>query len=156
MVLLVDIQQGVSLNWRWHLEGMHQLVALRGGFHALAAAEKVGQFLHCFWYLAVIGNTTSPRSHLVRTDKHVDSLELMTSQDGATLSLFSSCPPALVKEMVRINHLRSRICGCDSVAVQILWHEADEILYRIQHQSLDGWIEAKPRLCACHLYLDAN
>lgn len=32
-----------------HLEGMHQLVALRGGFEALGTLDHMEQFVHCLW-----------------------------------------------------------------------------------------------------------
>ncbi|KAL2683306.1 hypothetical protein Neosp_007776 [[Neocosmospora] mangrovei] len=48
-LLLADVQQGTSLNWRCHLEGIHKLIGLRGGFNAVASSPSLESLLLTLW-----------------------------------------------------------------------------------------------------------
>lgn len=50
-------QQGASLNWRCHIEGVHKLITLRGGIRALAASKPLESLLLCFVLYVGSGKT---------------------------------------------------------------------------------------------------
>ncbi|KAK7993836.1 hypothetical protein PG989_007217 [Apiospora arundinis] len=142
-VLLLDIHHGVSQNWRMHLEGMHQLVALRGGFEALAALDHMEQFVHCLWHLAVMGNTTCPASDMGSTDTHLETLDFIIAKYSGGTSPFGFCAPPLMAETVRINHLRWRAATSEAMTALDLWQEAHEILGCIYDFSPEKWAASK-------------
>ena len=54
--VLLQLQQGASLNWRPHVEGAIKLIQLRGGFAALANKALEPQLVFLCSYV------TSPRT----------------------------------------------------------------------------------------------
>ncbi|KAK8062878.1 hypothetical protein PG997_014975 [Apiospora hydei] len=142
-VLLLEIHHGVSQNWRMHLEGMHQLVALRGGFETLAASEHLEQFVHCLWHLAVMGNTTCPATSMESTDTHLETLGFVMSKYSGWASPFGFCPPQLMSEVVRINHLRWSTATSEALSSLDLWRDAHEILSRIYDFVPEEWAASK-------------
>lgn len=44
---LLQIQQGDSKGWRFHLEGIQNLIRLRGGIRAVAEVKGLEALLHC-------------------------------------------------------------------------------------------------------------
>ncbi|KAK4238425.1 fungal-specific transcription factor domain-containing protein [Achaetomium macrosporum] len=107
-LLITDVQNGTSLNWRCHLDGAYRLIMLRGGFSAVAGLRSLYPLLMSFWSLAVFGNTTSPASNLSMTDAHLSALPFLLDQYYAAPSPFQLCPLPLVAELVRISHLRKK------------------------------------------------
>ncbi|SPO01937.1 related to C6 finger domain protein [Cephalotrichum gorgonifer] len=140
MLLLTDVQQGTSLNWRCHLDGIHRLIALRGGYHTMADYKPLEPLLLVLWSVSVIGNTTCPVSDLSMTGLHFNALDLLVKQFSAAASPIQLCPLPLFAEITRINHLRSRATGGDD---EILQAEAYEILGRIRAFSPEEWAESK-------------
>ncbi|KAF2851948.1 hypothetical protein T440DRAFT_488564 [Plenodomus tracheiphilus IPT5] len=63
-ILLADIQNGAQVSWHHHLDGIHKLVSLRGGFRALAPSQSLAPLLHCLWFISIITNTTSKVSQI--------------------------------------------------------------------------------------------
>ncbi|KAH6640419.1 fungal-specific transcription factor domain-containing protein [Chaetomium tenue] len=104
-LLLVDLQQGASLNWRPHVEGAIKLIQLRGGFAALADFKTLEPQLLFLCFMAVLGNTTCPASDLSMTPAHLAALDVILR---STLAPFQMCPTPLFGEIIRINHLRLR------------------------------------------------
>ncbi|KAK8116854.1 C6 zinc finger domain-containing protein [Apiospora kogelbergensis] len=151
-VLLLDIHHGVSQNWRMHLEGMHQLVALRGGFEALGTLDHMEQFVHCLWQfmltscysLAVMGNTTCSALDMGSTNIHLENLDFIMAKYSGSISSFGFCPPPLIAETVRINHLRWRAATSENMTALDLWREAYDILGRIYDFSPEQWATSKP------------
>lgn len=45
----LQVQNGASPHWRWHLGGIHRMITLRGGFSALAGSESMESLLISFW-----------------------------------------------------------------------------------------------------------
>ncbi|KAL6365593.1 hypothetical protein LRP88_01593 [Fusarium phalaenopsidis] len=143
-LLLADVQQGTSLNWRCHLEGIHKLIALRGGFHAVAGSPSLEPLLLSLWFVAVIGNTTCPASHLIMTRSYLDALELLLEKYSAAVSPIHMCPLSLFAEVVKINHLRMRAISCDFTLLEDLSTEGLETLERIHGFSPEKWASSKP------------
>ncbi|WAO90298.1 Hypothetical protein NCS54_00772000 [Fusarium falciforme] len=143
-LLLADVQQGTSLNWRCHLEGIHRLISLRGGFHAVASSPSLEPLLLSLWFVAVIGNTTCAVSNLIMTESYFDSLELLLEKYGAAVSPIHMCPLPLFAEIIKINHLRMRAISCDSALLEDLSTEGLEILERIHLFSPEQWASSKP------------
>ncbi|KAI0010167.1 putative C6 finger domain protein [Xylariaceae sp. FL0662B] len=143
-LLLVDVQQGDSPNWRWHLEGIQKLITLRGGLRALAGPKALLPLLLNFVFLAVIGNTTSPASDLFMTGSHLDELDFILEQSGGERFPFQLCPPLLFAQIIRINHLRMRATKREHARAKELPQEAYEILSRIRGFSPEQWAESKP------------
>ncbi|KAK8054599.1 hypothetical protein PG994_009666 [Apiospora phragmitis] len=143
-VLLLEIHHGVSQNWRMHLEGMHQLVALRGGFETLAASEHLQQFVHCLWNLAVMGNTTCPATSMESTGTHLETLDFIMAKYSGEILPFGFCAPPLIAETVRINYLRWTTATSETLSSLDLWRDAHEILSRIYDFSPEQWAASKP------------
>ncbi|KAK3290838.1 fungal-specific transcription factor domain-containing protein [Chaetomium fimeti] len=141
-LLLVDLQQGASLNWRSHLEGAIKLIQLRGGFAALASSKILEPQLLLLCFMAVIGNTTCPASDLSMTPAHLAALDVILRSYGTGLAPFQMCPPPLFGEVIRINHLRWRATNHTHHAE--LAQEAYEIQSRIHGFSPEHWADTKP------------
>ncbi|KAK0630366.1 fungal-specific transcription factor domain-containing protein [Bombardia bombarda] len=158
-LLLADVQQGASPNWRFHLEGVQKLIALRGGLRTLAASKESETLLLTFYFLAALGSTTSPASDLLMTASHLAELDFMLDRFGNDISRSRLCPPAMFAEIVKINHLRMRAATATKVQQQQqqptldpdldesndhLSQEAYAILIRIHAFSPAQWAASKP------------
>ncbi|KAI0402884.1 fungal-specific transcription factor domain-containing protein [Xylaria palmicola] len=143
-LLLLDIQQGASPSWRYHLEGVHRLITLRGGVCALAPSKHLESLLLCFVFVAVIGNTTCSASDLLMTSFHIQQLEVIIEQYGAGLFSFQMCPPSLFAEIIKINHIRMQATRNEPSTTGDLSREAHGILSRISTFPPQQWAESKP------------
>ncbi|TDZ18423.1 hypothetical protein Cob_v008619 [Colletotrichum orbiculare MAFF 240422] len=144
-LLLADIQNGTSLNWRWHIEGVHKIISLRGGFRETAASRSsLEPLLLVLWSIAVLGNTTCPASDLLATASHVDALDLILARCAAEVTPFHMCPLPLLAEIIRVNHLRSQAFEGTSAADHVS-RQACDALDRIEAFSPESWSLAKPR-----------
>ncbi|KAL6823213.1 fungal-specific transcription factor domain-containing protein [Trichoderma camerunense] len=130
-LLLADIQQGSSLNWRCHLDAIYRLIMLRGGFYAVAESKSMEPLLLCFWSVAVMGNTTCPASDLFMTTFQLETLKFLPQQYITTVSPIQLCPVALFIEIIKINHLRTRVTRPDAAGTEAFKKESFEILERI-------------------------
>ncbi|KAI8717164.1 Zn(2)-C6 fungal-type domain-containing protein [Fusarium sp. LHS14.1] len=143
-LLLADVQQGTSLNWRCHLEGIHKLIGFRGGFDAVASLPSLEPLLLTLWFIAVIGNTTCPASDLIMTRPYLDALDLLLDKYRAAVSPIHMCPLPLFAEITRVNHLRMRAISCDFSLLEDLSTEGIDILERIHGFSPEQWASSKP------------
>ncbi|KAL2256460.1 hypothetical protein VTK26DRAFT_1631 [Humicola hyalothermophila] len=158
-LLLADIQQNASLNWRIHIEGASKIIQLRGGYAALAAMPHMSPQIHCLYYTAVNGNTTCPASQLTMTRAHLNMFNVLFQQaECYYTSPFQMCPPALFAEIVKINHLRKRaletanaantppaeVNGNTKAASKNHTEEAYQLLASINLFSPEQWAEPKP------------
>ncbi|KAF9875482.1 hypothetical protein CkaCkLH20_06863 [Colletotrichum karsti] len=141
-LLLADVQNGTSLNWRCHMEGVHKIISLRGGFGAVAGSRRLEPLLLVLWSVAVIGNTTCPASDLTMTVVQLDALELIMEHFATSASPFHMCPLPLFGEIIRINHLRAR---AQSSGAEGLSSEAWKILDRVCGFLVEDWAERKSR-----------
>ncbi|GES66689.1 hypothetical protein ATEIFO6365_0015023200 [Aspergillus terreus] len=142
-LLLIDAQQGASPHWRCHLEGLQGLITLRGGIRSLAGSPSLAPLLHCFVFLAVIGDTSSPASDVAMTTLQLET-DFILEQFGRGLFAFQMCPTPLFAEIIKINHLRGRASKQDPAELNGLTHEASNILLRIHAFSSEQWTMSKP------------
>ncbi|KAK2732047.1 hypothetical protein CKAH01_01993 [Colletotrichum kahawae] len=142
-ILLADVQNGNSLNWRCHMEGVHRIISLRGGFRAMAGSRRLEPLLLVLWSVAVIGNTTCSASDLTMTGLQLDAVDLVVDQYATSSSPFQMCPLSLYGELIKINHLRSRALRSRSESHA---QEAHEMLERIHDFSPREWAKLKPHL----------
>ncbi|KAI1370492.1 fungal-specific transcription factor domain-containing protein [Hypoxylon crocopeplum] len=142
-LLLTDVQQGTSLNWRCHLEGVYKLIALRGGLQAVAGSRSLEPLLLVLLFIAVIGNTTCPASDLTMTGSQFDALDFLLERFSVAVSSFHTCPLPLFAEIIKTNHLRTRATRHCATRAEDLSQEAYEILERIHCFSPEGWAESK-------------
>lgn len=49
----LQVQLGTSLNWRCHLEGVYELMMLRGGFQAMTRSKVLKPLLRCLWVYVI-------------------------------------------------------------------------------------------------------
>ncbi|KAJ0118356.1 hypothetical protein J7T55_009139 [Diaporthe amygdali] len=143
-LLLSDAHHGASPNWRCHLEGVHNLVTLRGGIRSLSDTKSLDQLLLFFMFAAIIGNTTSPAPDLPMTELHLDDLDIIVNRYGGKLFSFQMCPPPLFTEIIRINYLRMRAVEGEHIEAECHSQEACGILDRIHTFSPDEWSGSKP------------
>ncbi|KAI1660551.1 fungal-specific transcription factor domain-containing protein [Daldinia decipiens] len=142
-LLLVDVQLGTSLNWRCHLEGVYELMMLRGGFQAMARSKVLKPLLRCLWVLAVIGNTTCPASDLSMIGSQLDTTDFLLEEFSTAMSPFHMCPLPLFAEIIKVNHLRMRAAEHISTGAEELSHEACKILQRIHDFLPEQWADSK-------------
>ncbi|OHX00372.1 C6 zinc finger domain-containing protein [Colletotrichum incanum] len=143
-LMLTDIQQGTSLNWRNHLEAVRRLVALRGGFRVVSDSKRLRPILLVFWFVAAIGNTTCPATELAMTKLQVDVLGLLQDQYAGAVSPFQLCPLAIFAEIIRINHLRACATSFKAGKTDYLTKRAYDILQRVESFSPEEWAKSKP------------
>lgn len=140
-LLLSDVQQGASSNWRHHFNAVEKLIALRGGIREVARLGRVDALLRLYIFIAVIGNTTSPASDLIMTGSHLQDLEFILELVSDPVN--EILPSPLSAEIIKINHLRMlamQLEGSDLSMVQ----EAFGILQRIYAFSSEDWAAMKP------------
>ncbi|UNI24696.1 hypothetical protein JDV02_010424 [Purpureocillium takamizusanense] len=140
-LLLVDVQHNASLGWRWHLEGIHKIVNLRGGYPTLVRSKVLQPLLLSVWFVAVFGNTTGPASDISMADLHLKSVPMMLDQYNNGTSPFHLCPPLLFAEIIRINHLRWHVARHGKIAS--LSQTAGETFQRIRDFSPEKWAGSK-------------
>ncbi|KAL7627706.1 hypothetical protein AAE478_001900 [Parahypoxylon ruwenzoriense] len=140
----LQVQQGTSLSWRCHLEGVHKIIMLRGGPHVVAGSRSLEPLLLSLWFVTVIGNTTCPASDVTMINSQLDVLDLLLGRYGTTVSPFQLCPLPLFAEIIKINHLRLRATTYDANrAEEDLFQEANEALKRIHSFSPEQWAGSK-------------
>ncbi|PCG96518.1 Protein of unknown function DUF3468 [Penicillium occitanis (nom. inval.)] len=144
MLLLVDTQHGVSPFWRCHLQGVQEIILLRGGIRTLAGSTGTQPLLLCFAYLGVIGDTCSPTPDLIMAPSLLDELDASLSNDQDGSFAAHVYPTTLFQEIIKINLIRLRVSKHDSPDVaKDFTLEAFKTLNRIQAFSPETWAESK-------------
>ncbi|KAF7157650.1 hypothetical protein CNMCM5623_002024 [Aspergillus felis] len=143
-LLLIDAQQGASPHWQCHIEGLQYLIKLRGGIRSLARSASLAPLLHCFVFIAVMGNTSSPASHLATTTWRLGDTAFILEEFGNGVFDFQMCPKPLFAEIIKINHLRVRAWRQDPARPEDLAQEAYGVLSRINIFSSEQWANSKP------------
>ncbi|KAL4802586.1 fungal-specific transcription factor domain-containing protein [Aspergillus unguis] len=144
-LLLADARHGASTHWRFHLDGIQQLITLKGGFRAMAA-PGVEPLLLCYAFVTVLGDTTSPASDLTMTPSLMAELDTALEDYGNSLYSFYPFPTPLFAAVVRVNHLRSQ------ASTRALLHknpkdltsEAEQILATITSFDPESWSDSHP------------
>ncbi|RHZ67331.1 uncharacterized protein CDV56_107698 [Aspergillus thermomutatus] len=143
-LLLIDAQQGASPHWRYHIEGLQKLITLRGGIRSLARSTGLAPLLHCFLFVLVIGDTSSPASDLATATLPREEIEFILEKFGGEIFAFQMCPKPLFAEVIKINDLRVRASKKESAGLEDLAEGAYGILSRIHIFSSEQWSESKP------------
>ncbi|KAL2194770.1 fungal-specific transcription factor domain-containing protein [Corynascus similis CBS 632.67] len=109
LLLLVEIQQSFEPpSWRNHGKGAAAIINLKGGFGNMVISHPY--LCHLFRYYALIevmGNTTSHRIETESARSQLELISLIPILYGNGLATCFPCPPDLLAEIIRINHLRS-------------------------------------------------
>ncbi|KAL6892152.1 fungal-specific transcription factor domain-containing protein [Trichoderma evansii] len=142
-LLLADIHQGRSLDWRCHLGAIYKLITLRGGFYVLYKSTSMKPLMLCFWFIAVIGDTTCPASDLFLANLHIEALSFLLEKYSIMASQIHLCPIQLFPEIFRINHLRKQGARPDIFDTKALQEVGYEILERINSFSPQKLAESK-------------
>ncbi|KAK4244933.1 hypothetical protein C7999DRAFT_16842 [Corynascus novoguineensis] len=103
-----DIQQSFEPpSWRNHSKGAAAIINLKGGFGNMVISHPYLCHLFRYYALYVMGNTTSPRIEIESARNQLELASLIPILYGNGLATCFPCPPDLLVEIIRINHLRS-------------------------------------------------
>lgn len=151
------MRQFAAPYWRYHLTGATQLILLRGGLRKLMHSSMVlrPSLLYFMMYaspgssllflvtpdtsrIGVLGNTTSPANDQIPATSSLDLIDLMAESyhEGLSPSLF--CPPTLMLDIIRINHLRLQ--GTCNPTDEFTHLSATTLLEQIQAFSPEQWV----------------
>ncbi|KAA8641288.1 Zn(II)2Cys6 transcription factor [Aspergillus tanneri] len=138
MFLFADVRQFAAPYWRYHLTGATQLILLRGGLKKLVrTSAMLRPSLLYFMIIGVMGNTTSSASDQIPATSNLDLIDLMAEAYGEGLFPVLFCPPTLLLDIIRINHLRMQ--GSTNPTDEILQTSAYTLLEQIQSFSPEQW-----------------
>ncbi|KAH8424442.1 Zn(II)2Cys6 transcription factor [Aspergillus melleus] len=139
MFLFADVRQFAAPYWRYHLTGATQLILLRGGLRKLMRSSMaLRPSLLYFMIIGVMGNTTSPATNQIPATSSLDLIDLMAESYGEGLSPSLCCPPTLMLDIIRINHLRLE--GSSNPADEFIHLSATTLLEQIQAFSPEQWV----------------
>ncbi|PLB53538.1 hypothetical protein P170DRAFT_508133 [Aspergillus steynii IBT 23096] len=139
MFLFADVRQFAAPYWRYHLTGATQLILLRGGLRKLMrSSTALRPSLLYFMIIGVMGNTTSPATDQIPATSSLDLIDLMAESYGEGLSPSLFCPPTLMLDIIRINHLRLQ--GSCNPSDEFVHLSATTLLEQIQAFSPEQWI----------------
>ncbi|GAB1318370.1 Arginine metabolism regulation protein II [Madurella fahalii] len=147
LLLLVEIQQSFTPNWRHHSNGATTMIEMKGGLSDLVFSRPY--LRHLFRYYSIIevmGSTTSPEVGVDSARNHLELITLLPVLYGNGLATCFPCPPDLFIEIIHINHLRSRLRGAaaavgqDTMALRRDKSSAAlDVLRRIRAFQIDKW-----------------
>ncbi|KAJ5640790.1 hypothetical protein N7528_000415 [Penicillium herquei] len=143
-LLLLEAHQGSTPHWRFHLKGLQQLMALRGGARGVAQAAGAESILPTFAHTTVLSDSTSPASDMMISKMNIEDFEFIVEEYGERNGAFASFPPELFREVVNINHLRSRATQ-ELTLMSTLTSEAYQTLTRIHMFGPQVWASNRPR-----------
>ncbi|KAL3962896.1 hypothetical protein ACCO45_004419 [Purpureocillium lilacinum] len=148
VLLITELFQTATPQWRSHCLGFTALVTLRGGLEGLMQDPEDGIIIRpsllTYIIMIVMANTTSPSYDQVDAENHVNMMD--TVEDLYSIGMYPRlpCPQPLFVEIVRINDIRWRVatgqldpvtCGT-STAVR-------ELLRRVMDFSPESWAAAQ-------------
>ncbi|UNI17964.1 hypothetical protein JDV02_004267 [Purpureocillium takamizusanense] len=148
VLLITELFQTATPQWRSHCIGFTTLMSLRGGLQGLMQDPEDGLIIRpsllTYVIMIVMANTTSPSYDQVDPDNHVNMLE--TIEELCSIGMYPRlpCPQPLFVEIVRINDLRWRVAtrqidaesGETSMAVR-------DLLRRVMSFSPETWAAAQ-------------
>ncbi|KAL3473180.1 hypothetical protein BJX99DRAFT_249136 [Aspergillus californicus] len=146
-LLHVDMQQGFVRNFRVHLEGAWKAIMACGGMCSLIKSPGMIPVIVDYVFLVIMGDISSPASKLLVESLPIEipSFEFIIMKYGGSGLAFRMCPPPLLVEVLKINHLRSR--ASQSIAdARDFQHEAFVLLSRLNRFSADEWVVAHDAL----------
>ncbi|SPO04657.1 uncharacterized protein DNG_07342 [Cephalotrichum gorgonifer] len=142
VLLLVEIQNCLTLDWRQHGDGALTIIDMRGGMaKIMSGARPWSHILSCLLIIEVMGCTTAPRTKIERQRAHrqMDMISQLPQLYGNGLNTAFPCPPELFADIIRINYLRS-VSPTDIVPDDEWQGMAVEILQHILVFSPDTWV----------------
>ncbi|KAI9044813.1 Zn(II)2Cys6 transcription factor [Aspergillus affinis] len=139
MFLFADVRQFAAPYWRYHLTGATQLILLRGGLRKLMRSSMaLRPSLLYFMIIGVMGNTTSPATNQIPATSSLDLIDLMAESYGEGFLPSLCCPPTLMLDIIRINHLRLQ--GSSNPADEFIHLSATTLLEQIQAFAPEQWV----------------
>ncbi|KAJ5081064.1 C6 zinc finger domain-containing protein [Penicillium angulare] len=141
-LLLLEAHQSSTPEWRNHINGIQQLMMIRGGVRAVAQAPGGEAILPTFAHTTALFDSTSPASDMVIATMHPDDFEFIVDEYGARHYAFSSFPSELFRELVNINFLRSK-AAYEPYFMPDLTAEGYRILTRIHIFVPEEWASQK-------------
>ncbi|KAL4938613.1 hypothetical protein BDV06DRAFT_225846 [Aspergillus oleicola] len=143
-LLLADAHQGVSPHWRLHLQGIQELITLRGGLCAMSG-PGIEPLLLCYAYITVIGDTSTPASELIMSTSLLFELDKILDDHGSEVYSFYPFPTPLFAAVVKINYLRARaaIRLLITTHIEDLTAEAEEVLTQIASFEPEDWARSR-------------
>ncbi|KAK1918875.1 Phomenoic acid biosynthesis cluster-specific transcriptional regulator [Pyrenophora teres f. teres] len=143
-LLLADIQNGAQVSWHHHLDGIHRLVSLRGGFCALATSQNLLPLVNCLWFIGIIANTTCPVSCLeLSAISQFDASDFMHEHYRFATTPTQMFPTQLLAEIYEINQTRLTARSKKDSREQHLSSDAYNILGRIEAFSPEESAQSK-------------
>ncbi|RYP72286.1 hypothetical protein DL771_004260 [Monosporascus sp. 5C6A] len=127
-------------DWRRHTNGATVIINMKGGLGNLVFSQPDFPLLFRFYAL-----TTSPRVDAESARSQLEMVIMLPVLYGNGLATNFPCPPDLLAEVIRINHLRSVLQGVSAptdVYSALLKGEqaaALDILRRIRSCPVDKW-----------------
>ncbi|KND89985.1 hypothetical protein TOPH_05269 [Tolypocladium ophioglossoides CBS 100239] len=140
VLLITEIQQSISPDWRHHLDGVGAIIQARGGLPSLAMS--LPPFRHILRYVAlidIVGTTTAPGVEEDRARRQLELLPLLPALYGNGLDSCFPCPPDLLRDIILVNYLRSRLDGATTGHSTDRLPTALELLQRITQFSSQNW-----------------
>ncbi|KAK3309459.1 fungal-specific transcription factor domain-containing protein [Chaetomium strumarium] len=121
-LLLVELQYSFEPpDWRHHTNGASAVMQLKGGLTALVLTRPDFHHLLRFYALIeIMGSTTSPYVEPVSSSTQLELISLLPALYGNGMSTCFPCPPDLLAEVIRVNHLRSTFECPESIPVDTL------------------------------------
>ncbi|PHH82036.1 hypothetical protein CDD83_3382 [Cordyceps sp. RAO-2017] len=111
ILLIGELFQSASPQWRFHNDGLATLVALRGGVAKLVEdeGEIIKPGMLSLLVMSVMANATSPSHQQVAPIGHSCSLATIADLYACGIYPRLPCPQELFVEIVRTNQLRRRL-----------------------------------------------
>ncbi|KAK4096852.1 hypothetical protein N658DRAFT_435215 [Parathielavia hyrcaniae] len=112
LLLLVEIQHATEPpDWRHHSKGAAVMIDMKGGLgNVVLSSPDLRHLFRYYVLLEIIGTTTSPHVDIDSAGRQLEIISLLPVLFGNGLMTCFPCPPDLLAEVIRINHLRSRFC----------------------------------------------
>ncbi|KAL1840812.1 hypothetical protein VTJ49DRAFT_7711 [Mycothermus thermophilus] len=120
-MLYTMVQQSYTPCWHIHANGFRSLLQFHGSLPDLVRKFPFIELsLIALCIINILANTTSPRDKQILLASPDETLRLINKYYTETYFPTVPCPPALLAELVRINHLRSLPPGPETATAAAL------------------------------------
>lgn len=157
MVLMyTELRQTHQPIWRAHLNGLNELISLRGGpknwLQSMKGVPGLEAIVLIFITLGAIANTTTPPSEQIPIFCRLDLLDFISEIYGNGLYPTLLCPPALFRNIIGINHVRLKASESPLTSAEFQC-EAQDLLTQIEDFSPEELAENNESCSALWLLL---
>ncbi|OGM47433.1 C6 finger domain protein [Aspergillus bombycis] len=143
LFLFIDARQLPSADWQHHFAAAMELIKLRGGLASLAhSSEYLKPLILHLLILGVMANTTTPPSQHIPATSQLELIDVMTDLYGDGIYPILLCPPYLLMDVIKVNHLRFQTTS--SSLSETTRATAHEILEHIEAFSPEDWTGTNP------------